>query len=154
MIRRQPSRTPSTRFRPAHSLLLVAVAATLLSCEKLAEIGLGDERQYQAKARVTFILDTVRDMGNGTQTQVQTAMCRWYNNTALIQERSTLEAASDAFDTWRIEGGMIPKLETYEIGKIENEEGPTPAVWVSVNINKKGWRWLRVPEDSTITWEE
>lgn len=154
MLCRQQTRRSSARHRFPPALSLVLAATLISGCDQLAELGLGDERQYQAKARVKFILDTVRDVGNGTQTQLQTAICRWYDNSVLISDRNTLGAASDAFDRWRVAGGMVPKLETYEMGKVETVDGPDPAVWVSVNINNSGWRWLRVPKDGSITWEE
>lgn len=135
------------------SLPLLAVAALPLSgCEQL---GFESAAERGAKARVEFILKAVRDAGDGTETQLQSALCTWYNNTLLINDMGILGAASDGFDDWRRAGGIYPTLQTYEIGKAETEDEPGgPVVYVSVKVDNHPWRWVRVPDKAAISWAD
>jgi hypothetical protein len=135
------------------SILLVSVAALPISgCKQL---GFESAAERNAKARVEFILKAVRDAGDGTGTQLQSAICTWYNNTLLINDMGILGAASDGFDNWRREGGIYPTLRTYEIGKVETEDEPAgPVAYVSVKVDDHPWRWVRVPNKAALSWAD
>jgi hypothetical protein len=135
------------------SLLLVSVAA--LSISGCKQLGIESVAERNAKARVELVLKAVRDAGDSTETQLQSAICTWYNNTLLINDMGILGAASDGFDDWRRAGGIYPTLQTYEIGKAETEDEPGgPVVYVSVKVDNHPWRWVRVPNKAAISWAD
>jgi hypothetical protein len=135
------------------SLFVLALVAT--GCEKIQSQFREDPAEL-AKKRVSFILQTIKDAGAGTSTELQTAICRWEQDKGIISDRDVLSAASDAFDAWRQHANIYPTLATFEIG--EKAEGPAasdPADTYYVQAKIDGaWHWLRVPPGGRISWAD
>jgi hypothetical protein len=137
-------------MRQVRLTALILCFFTLTGCEILKE-GIGPyETKHQAKARVTNILQGIKDGGTGKS--MQTALCRWYNDSVYINESSTASFASDMFDRWRVDGGIGKGIAAFEVTEATIEEGaPVEAVLVGGTIDTRPFS-VRVPKGQTITW--
>jgi hypothetical protein len=135
-------------------LLSLALASCLVAtgCKKL----LTGDGTSAAKTRVRFILQTIRDHGSDTSTELQTAICRWEKDKVVISDRDELGLAADAFDAWRQKGGIYPTLATFEIAdKVEEKtaKDPDDTYYVQAKIDG-AWHWIRVPVNARISWAD
>jgi hypothetical protein len=107
-----------------------------------------------AKTRVRFILQTIKDHGNDTSTELQTAICRWDSDLIVISDRDELGQALDAFDAWRKLGNIYPTLHSFEVDdKVEDRRANDPenTYYVAVKIDGVP-RHLRVPPKARLRW--
>ncbi|HVR08071.1 MAG TPA: hypothetical protein VMW75_08490 [Thermoanaerobaculia bacterium] len=125
----------------------------LAGCAKLLS---SDGTESAAKTRVRFILQTIKDHGSGTDTALQTAVCRWRNDKVFIAMPSEQAEAVEAFDTWRQQGGIYPDLQTFEVDEKVAERkqaDPEGTYYVTARINGVS-RLLRVPPKAQISWAD
>lgn len=131
---------------------LVALFGSITGCsfEKI-------QQKRQAKARVNAILKGLKQDEKGTkmvENPEQVSICQWYNNTFLITDFAELGHASDAFDHWRMQGGIFSPIESYTVDKVELIEDSQPVTtFVYGTINGLNYI-MRVPEGDTISWEQ
>jgi hypothetical protein len=133
------------------SCLLLSLA--LAGCHRLVST---EGTESAARTRVKFILQTIRDHGNGTDVALQTAICRWHSDKIFISDRDEQSAAADAFDNWRQEGGIYPTLQTYAVAENAQERHPVDpeGTWyVAVTIDGLD-HLLRVPPKGQIGWAD
>jgi hypothetical protein len=133
------------------SCLLLSLA--LAGCDKLLKT---EGTESGAKTRVKFILQTIKDHGAGTDTALQTAVCRWFSDKIYIADRDEQAAAADAFDTWRQEGGIYPTFQTYQVDEKAQERhsgDPEGTYYVAATIDGVA-RLLRVPPRGQIGWAD
>jgi hypothetical protein len=131
--------------------LMMSVA--LAGCARLFTT---EGTEAAAKTRVKFILQTIHDHGSGTDTALQTAICRWYNDKIFISEASTQQDASDGFDNWRRQGGIYPDLQTFEVEEKAQEKhdaDPDGTWYVTARINGLS-RLIRVPSKGSLAWAD
>jgi hypothetical protein len=131
--------------------LMMSVA--LAGCARLFTT---EGTESAAKTRVRFILQTIHDHGSGTDVNLQTAMCRWYNDKIYVSDVSTQAEAADAFDKWRQQGGIYPDLQTFEVeekAQDKHDADPEGTWYVAARINGLS-RLLRVPPRAQITWAD
>jgi hypothetical protein len=141
------------RSRWIAGLLLVASLAAAGCSKKLLT---GEGTAHAAKTRVGFILQTIKDHGSGTSTELQTAICRWDRDKVVISDRDELGLASDAFDSWRQAANIYPTLSSFELAEKVDEKGatdPADTYYVQAKIDGN-WHWLRVPVNARITWAD
>ena len=134
-----------------------ALGAALLSVSVLscAKLGRHPGVEDGAKKRVELVLTGIRDGGTGTGIVLQTAVCRWERDVALMS-RDEVDAALDAFDNWRRQGGIYPTLESFTIAdKVEgagaNDSGGTFYVHVKIDGDN---HWIRVPPKAEMSWAD
>jgi hypothetical protein len=143
-------------FVPAlMALALMALALMATGCEKI-QSQFREDPAEMAKKRVSFILQSIKDAGEGTGTALQTAICRWEEDEGVISDRDALSAASDAFDAWRQQANIYPTLAAFEIGpKVEGPAASDPPDTYYVQAKIDGtWHWLRVPPKDRISWAD
>ena len=134
----------------AGSLLVLALVAT--GCTK--KLLTGEGTAHAAKTRVGFILQTIKDHGSSTSTELQTAICRWDRDKVVISDRDELGQASDAFDVWRQKGNIYPTLASFELTEKVEEKGksdPEDTYYIEAKIDGVT-HWLRVPPNAQISW--
>ena len=118
----------------ACSLLVLSLAAA--GCTK--KLLTGEGTAHAAKTRVGFILQTIKDHGSSTSTELQTAICRWDRDKVVISDRDELGQASDGFDSWRQEGNIYPTLASFEMSdKVEEKAAADPedTYYISAKID-------------------
>ncbi len=131
----------------------LTLSLTLTGCARLLS---SEGTESAAKTRVRFILQTIKDHGTGTDTALQTAVCRWRNDKVFIAVPGEQAEAADAFDNWRQQGGIYPTLQTFEVAeKVQerHEADPEGTYYVSATINGVA-RLLRVPPKAQIGWAD
>jgi hypothetical protein len=134
-------------------LLCVILSAALAGCAKLVETG-GTETS--AKTRVKFILQTIKNDGSGSDTVIQTAICRFRCDKVYISDSNEQALATDAFDEWRQKGGIYPTLQTFAVDEKVGERlatDPEGTFYVSATIDGVKHR-LRVPQKAQISWAD
>jgi hypothetical protein len=134
--------------------VLLWLALLLAGCGNLTQLVSGEGTAKAAKTRVRFILQTIKEHGNTTDTQLQTAICRWDSDKIFISDRDQLAAAADAFDTWRQRAQIYPTLQTFMIDeKVEDrhDTDPEDTLYVSVAIDGVAHR-IRVPPKARLSW--
>lgn len=141
-------------MRPGHFggrlLTLGALALLAAGCQQLID-GFGKTPEDKAVERVEFILDTIQSFGGTTTDQLQTAICRWYSDKYHLSDGGELSFAMDKFEDWQKEAGIYPRLQSWEIVESRLEEEGATTVLVLAKLNG-GYRWMRVPENATISW--
>lgn len=138
------------RSRLAVWAALVAAAVATAGCRQMID-GFGKTPEVKAVERVEFVLDTIQSFGGTTTDQLQTAICRWYNDKYHLTDGGELSYAMDQFEDWQKKAGIYPRLSSYEIVESRLEEEGSTTVLVLAKING-GYRWMRVPENATIAW--
>lgn len=145
----------STLRCPALALLtLFALAGA--GCDRVKGMAMkvaGEDPADKAKKRVEFILGTAQSEGHKTSTALQTAICRFDQDEAII-ERDQIEPAYDAFEAWRTAGGFSSGIQSFEINpevRYATAEDPPNTFYIQVTINHTP-RWLRVPPKARISW--
>jgi hypothetical protein len=136
-------------------LVLSCLVLGSTGCQKVETL-FKEDPSIRAKARVSFILETIKQEGSSTSTKLQTAICRWEEDEVLLSNRDQLGAVSDAFDVWRGEGKIYPTLTTFELGEQTHLAGPNDpqgTVYISAKIDGN-WHWLRVPPKARISWAD
>lgn len=125
---------------------VVACLGLLVGCKQIQDY----DMKHQAKARVTTVLTGIQ---KGPRTaEMQTALCRWYNDSIYINESSTASFASDMFDRWTVDGGIDHGLQTFQVTDAMIEPGAAvPTVLVSGAIDGRPFQ-VRVPKDQTMSW--
>lgn len=105
-----------------------------------------------AKKRVEMILKGihVKQEGNPTEGNEETAICQWWSGKARIMDHEVLGRASDAFDEWRKEAGIFPYISEYTI---DNAVADGDDVIVFVTIEGMPMS-MRVPDGDEITWSD
>jgi hypothetical protein len=139
------------RARWLVSGLILSLA--LAGCAKLFKT---EGTESAAKTRVRFILQTIKDHGTGTDTVLQTAVCRWRNDKIFIAIPTEQVEASDAFDNWRQQGGIYPTIQAFEVEeKVQDghDGDPEGTYYVKATINGVS-RLLRVPPRAQISWAD
>ncbi len=131
-------------------LAIAALALVAGGCRQMID-GFGKKPEDKAVERVEFILGTIQKLGGTTTTDLQIAICRWYNDKIHLSDGGDLNFALDSFEEWQRAGGIYPRLQSYEIVEARLEEEGSTTVLVLAKING-GYRWLRVPENATIAW--
>jgi hypothetical protein len=130
------------------------LALCLAGCADLPKLLTGEGTASAAKTRVKFILQTIKEHGSTTDTQLQTAICRWDSDKIFISDRERLASALEAFDTWRQQARIYPVLQTFGIDdKVEDRHDTDPegTYYVSVTIDGVAHR-LRVPPKARLSW--
>jgi hypothetical protein len=113
----------------------------------------GPKPENVAKERVDFILKTMVAHGAGTNTEIQTAMCRWYKDKIFLGDRDEQAAASDGFDHWTREIDAYSGIHSYEIVSIDPGKAGDPENTEYVTVKIDGGRHvLRVPPQQQISW--
>jgi hypothetical protein len=136
--------------------VLLWLSLCLAGCADLPKLLSGgeDSARSAAKTRVKFILQTIKEHGNTTDTQLQTAICRWDSDKIFISDRERLTAALEAFDTWRQEAQIFPTLQTFTIDdKVEgrHDKDPEGTYYLAVTIDSVPHH-LRVPPKERLSW--
>lgn len=149
-----PNSRPTARRLVFASLTLLALAG--LGCDRVKGMVLkatGEDPAEKAKKRVEFILATAQTEGHSATTALQTAICRFEENEPVLP-RDRIEAAYDAFEAWRTEGGFSAGIQSFEINpqvRYATAEDPPETFYVEVTINRKK-HWLRVPPKARLSW--
>jgi hypothetical protein len=134
-------------------LLGLILAVALAGCAKLVST---EGTESAAKTRVRFILQTIKDHGSGTDTAIQTAICRWRNDKIFISDSAEQAEAADAFDAWRHQGGIYPTLQAFAVDEKVQERrdtDPEGTFYVAATIDGVPRR-LRVPAKAQISWAD
>jgi hypothetical protein len=130
----------------------VLLGVGVVSCGKL---GLHPGAEDQAKKRVEVVLTAIRDGGTETGLMIQTAICRWERDVALMS-RDEVDAALDPFDHWRQQGGIYPTLKSFTIADKVEDAGPHDpggTFYVQVKIDGND-HWIRVPPKAEMSWAD
>ena len=138
--------------RVAAVLCVGVMALALGGCDKVMSM-VRTSPSERAVHRVEFILQTLASGVGGTSLDMQTAICRWEADEALL-DRDVVGVAMDAFDQWRRAGGFYQGVESFEVDpEFEPADPGDPAdtVYLYVTVNGQG-RWLRVPPKGRISW--
>ncbi|HYL05092.1 MAG TPA: hypothetical protein VE075_03580 [Thermoanaerobaculia bacterium] len=134
-------------------LACLILSLGLAGCAKLFS---SEGTESAAKTRVRFILQTIKEHGTGTDTALQTAVCRWRNDKVFIALPGEQAEAVEAFDAWRQQGGIYPDLQTFEVAEQVQERhdaDPEGTYYVTATINGVS-RLLRVPPKAQIAWAD
>ena len=134
----------------AQGPLSILVLFATLGC---GDFQLGEDPFDQAQTRVEFVLETIRDSGDSTSTELQTAICRWERD-KILMDRDALDLAANGFDRWRRQAEIYPTLGSFEILEIVEsikEEDPEGTFYFRLKIDGVLW-WLRVPPQARMSW--
>ncbi|GMU64313.1 MAG: hypothetical protein AMXMBFR36_05870 [Acidobacteriota bacterium] len=126
-----------------------ALAALLL-----AGCGLfGASAAERAEQRVRLVLDTVAREGEVNSASYHVAVCKWWKDKEVIQDRTEHEWAVDQFREFSRRGTLGKGLR-YEILESEEIEGSNPAeVLVSGTLDGSPFE-LLVPEGKPLKWKK
>ena len=105
-----------------------------------------------AKVRVEQIFGGLHDGPFQPTTDVQRAISQWYEGTALIMDRNTLQHASDLFDAWLKKKNLYKKITSFEVTDTTLLKGSAPeTVLVTCTIEGETYQ-LEVAKGVQVTW--
>ena len=129
------------------------VALTLL-LGLLASCGLYEkaELKHEMEVRVRRVLEGSRSGGGRPTVTQQEAVCRWWADKIVIYDNWELGRAADAYDKWRLEGGIYDNLTAFEITSVEIVEGASPdTAIVAGSVDGRPFE-MKVPDAEPISW--
>ena len=139
-------------FKFTKLALAAALLVSLSACDSIGDFLLKGGSERRAKERVEVILHGIQTDGGGSSIPIQASICMWYNETLAISDLGVLARANDSFLEWQREGGIFPKLKTYEVtGANAVKDSEPPTVLVAGKIDGKSFV-MRVPHDRPISW--
>lgn len=108
--------------------------------------------EKKAETRVNRILSHLKKEGDIEDSGLQTAICLWDSDKLLLDSQDELEAAYDAFNSWRDERGINGrKISDYTVTGSEVAQQSPLVVTVSGTIEGRAFK-MRVPDRERISW--
>lgn len=135
-------------WRAAELLALTLLLGNLASCQLYEKA----ELKHRMEARVKRVLEGTRSGGDRPTVTQQEAVCRWWADKILIIDDWELGRAADAYDRWRLEGGIYDNLTAFEITSVEIVEGASPdTAIVAGSVDGRPFE-MKVPDAEPISW--
>lgn len=129
--------------------IFCALAAVLL-----AGCGLfGASAAERAEQRVRLVLDTIAREGEVNSASYHVAVCKWWKDKEVIQDRTEHEWAVDQFREFSRRGSLGKGLR-YEILESAEVEGSVPAEFLVRGTVDGSPFELLVPEGKPMRWEK
>ena len=134
--------------RAAELVALALLLGPLTSCQLYEKA----ELKHQMEVRVKRVLEGSRSGGDRPTVSQQEAICRWWADMIMISDNWELGRAADAYDKWRIEGGIFDNLTAFEITSVEIVEGASPdTAIVAGSVDGRPFE-MNVPDAEPISW--
>jgi hypothetical protein len=134
--------------RAAELVALALLLGFLASCQLYENA----QFKHRMEARVKRVLEGSRSSGDRPTVTQQEAICRWWADMIMISDDWELGRAADAYDKWRIEGGIYDNLTAFEITSVEIVTGASPeTAIVAGSVDGKPFE-MKVPDAEPISW--